>query len=60
VGALVHLATRDTSFAVISHAPIAKIEPFKKRMGWRFPWVSSYNSDFNYDFWIMREQMRCL
>jgi predicted dithiol-disulfide oxidoreductase (DUF899 family) len=46
----VHLVARDTSFAVISRAPIAKIELFKKRMGWEFPWVSSFGGDFNYDF----------
>lgn len=48
--ALVHLAQRDVSFAAVSRAPIAKIESFKKRMGWKFKWVSSYNSDFNYDY----------
>src|SRR5262245_30188286 len=46
-GALVHLNARDTSFAVISRAPIAKIERFKKRMGWTFPWLSSFGGDFN-------------
>src|SRR3981081_601544 len=49
-GALVHLAQRDVSFAAVSRAPLSKIEPFKKRMGWRFTWVSSYGTDFNYDF----------
>jgi predicted dithiol-disulfide oxidoreductase (DUF899 family) len=49
-GALVHLAQRDVSFAAISRAPLSKIEAFKKRMGWRFIWVSSYETDFNYDF----------
>ncbi|HYL76337.1 MAG TPA: thioredoxin family protein [Bryobacteraceae bacterium] len=49
-GALVHLAQRDVSFAAISRAPLAKIEAFKKRMGWRFNWVSSYGTDFNYDY----------
>jgi predicted dithiol-disulfide oxidoreductase (DUF899 family) len=48
--ALVHLAQRDVSFAAVSRAPISKIEPFKKRMGWHFPWVSSYDTDFNYDY----------
>jgi predicted dithiol-disulfide oxidoreductase (DUF899 family) len=47
---LVHLAARDTAFAVISRAPLDKIEGFKKRMGWSFPWLSSFASDFNYDF----------
>ena len=49
-GALVHLAQRDVSFAAVSRAPISKIEAFKKRMGWKFPWVSSYETKFNYDF----------
>ena len=49
-GARVHLAQRDVSFAVVSRAPIDRIEGFRKRMGWRFPWVSSYGSDFNYDY----------
>lgn len=49
-GALVHLAQRDVSFAAVSRAPLSKIEPFKKRMGWRFTWVSSYGTDFNYDY----------
>lgn len=49
-GILVHLAARDTSFAAISRAPLERIEPFRKRMGWRFPWLSSYGSSFNYDF----------
>jgi predicted dithiol-disulfide oxidoreductase (DUF899 family) len=49
-GALVHLAQRDVSFAAVSRAPLSKIEPFKKRMGWKFIWVSSYGTDFNYDY----------
>jgi len=51
-GSLVHLAARDTAFAVISRAPLDKIERFRKRMGWSFPWVSSFGSDFNYDFHV--------
>src|SRR6266481_5749494 len=51
-GALVHLAQRDVSFAAISRAPLPKIEGFKKRMGWRFNWVSSYGNDFNRDFHV--------
>jgi predicted dithiol-disulfide oxidoreductase (DUF899 family) len=51
-GAVVHLAARDTAFAVVSRAPLSKIEAFKKRMGWGFPWVSSYGTDFNYDFHV--------
>src|SRR5258707_5078634 len=41
-GSLLHLAARDTAFAVISRAPLVKIDHFKKRMGWSFPWVSSF------------------
>jgi predicted dithiol-disulfide oxidoreductase (DUF899 family) len=49
-GALAHLAQRDVSFAAVSRATSSKIEGFKKRMGWKFTWVSSYGTDFNYDF----------
>jgi len=45
-----HLGQRDTTFVVVSRAPLKEIEPFKKRMGWRFKWVSSFNTDFNFDF----------
>src|SRR6516225_11092271 len=51
-GALVHLAQRDVSFAAVSRAPLARIEAFKKRMGWQFTWVSSYATDFNYDYHV--------
>jgi len=55
-GALVHLAARDTSFAVISRAPFDKIERFKQRMGWSFPWLSSFGTDFNYDFHVTTDE----
>jgi predicted dithiol-disulfide oxidoreductase (DUF899 family) len=45
-----HLGQRDTALVVVSRAPLKKIEPFKKRMGWRFNWVSSFKTDFNFDF----------
>lgn len=48
----IHLAHRDVTFGVISHAPYAEIEAFKKRMGWRFHWVSSFGTDFNYDYHV--------
>jgi predicted dithiol-disulfide oxidoreductase (DUF899 family) len=48
----IHLAHRDVTLVVISHAPIEEIEAFKTRMGWKFHWVSSYNSDFNYDYHV--------
>ena len=50
--ALVHLAQRDVAFAAVSRAPISKIEAFKKRMGWKFNWVSSHGADFNYDYHV--------
>lgn len=55
-GAPVHLAARNTSFAVISRAPIAKIERFRQRMGWSFPWLSSFGTDFNYDFQVRLDE----
>jgi len=58
-GALPHLAARDVTMVMVSRAPIDKIEAFKKRMGWRFKWVSSNGSDFNADFHVSftKEQM---
>lgn len=49
-GLLAHLNKRDTTYAAVSRAPIAKIEAYKAEKGWRFPWYSSFGSDFNYDF----------
>jgi predicted dithiol-disulfide oxidoreductase (DUF899 family) len=49
---VVHLKHRDVTPVVISRAPLAKLEAFRKRMGWRFKWVSSFGSDFNYDFQV--------
>jgi predicted dithiol-disulfide oxidoreductase (DUF899 family) len=46
----VHLAQRDTAFTLVSRAPMAKLEAYKKRMGWNLRWVSSLNNDFNFDF----------
>jgi predicted dithiol-disulfide oxidoreductase (DUF899 family) len=51
-GAVLHLGARDTAFTMVSRAPLDKIDAFKKRMGWRFPWCSSNGSDFNYDFHV--------
>lgn len=48
----VHLAQRDVTFMAVSRAPLAEIEAYKKRMGWHFPWASSYESDFNSDFGV--------
>jgi len=49
-GNVVHLAHRDVTLIVVSRARLPQIEAFKKRMGWRFKWVSSYGSDFNHDY----------
>jgi predicted dithiol-disulfide oxidoreductase (DUF899 family) len=51
-GAVPHLKARDVALVMVSRAPLAKIQAFKKRMGWRFPWVSSFGSDFNYDYHV--------
>lgn len=51
-GAVVHLAQRDVTLVVASRAPLALIEKFKKRMGWRFKWVSSFGTDFNFDYQV--------
>ncbi len=51
-GAGIHLAQRDVTFVVVSRAPWPQIEAFKKRMGWRFKWVSSFGSAFNRDFHV--------
>ncbi len=51
-GFLEHLHSRDTTIAYVSRAPLAKIEDYKARKGWTFPWYSSFGSDFNYDFHV--------
>jgi len=55
-GARIHLEQRDTTLAVISRATLPEIEAFKKRMGWRFHWVSSFGSDFNPDYQVSATQ----
>jgi predicted dithiol-disulfide oxidoreductase (DUF899 family) len=49
-GMNLHLAHHDVTLIAVSRAPLAEIEPYRKRMGWQFKWVSSYDTDFNYDF----------
>lgn len=51
-GALAHLNNHDVTLVAVSRAPLAKLEGYKQRMGWRFPWVSSYGGDFNFDFHV--------
>jgi predicted dithiol-disulfide oxidoreductase (DUF899 family) len=49
-GFAVHLANHDVTLAAVSRAPLAKLQAYKRRMGWMFPWASSLGSDFNFDF----------
>jgi predicted dithiol-disulfide oxidoreductase (DUF899 family) len=49
-GSVVHLANHDVTLCAVSRAPLAKLQEYKQRMGWTFPWASSLNSDFNFDF----------
>jgi predicted dithiol-disulfide oxidoreductase (DUF899 family) len=51
-GFIEHLNTRDTSYAMVSRAPLAKLERYKEKKGWDLPWYSSFGSDFNYDFGV--------
>ncbi|TJW45851.1 MAG: DUF899 domain-containing protein, partial [Mesorhizobium sp.] len=51
-GAYLHLRHHDVSLAVVSRAPLAELLPYKQRMGWKFHWVSSYASDFNFDMQV--------
>jgi predicted dithiol-disulfide oxidoreductase (DUF899 family) len=55
-GLLKHLHARDTTFVYVSRAPLAKIEAYKASKGWTFPWYSSYNSDFNFDFHVTLDE----
>jgi predicted dithiol-disulfide oxidoreductase (DUF899 family) len=55
VGHLAHLHARDASFALVSRAPIEKIEGYRRRMGWTIPWYSAFRSDFNVDFGLSPE-----
>jgi len=59
-GIVSHLANHDVAFSAVSRAPLAKLQAYKRRMGWTFPWASSFGSDFNADFnvWFSEEQQR--
>jgi predicted dithiol-disulfide oxidoreductase (DUF899 family) len=59
-GSVVHLANHDVMLWAVSRAPLPKLQAYKRRMGWTFPWASSFGSDFNSDFsvWITEEQQR--
>jgi predicted dithiol-disulfide oxidoreductase (DUF899 family) len=49
-GFAVHLANHDVTLSAVSRAPLAKLQAYKRRMGWSFPWASSFEGDFNFDF----------
>ena len=55
-GLLRHLHARDTTLVYVSRAPLEKIEAYKAKKGWTFPWYSSYGSDFNYDFHVTMDE----
>jgi predicted dithiol-disulfide oxidoreductase (DUF899 family) len=59
-GFVVHLANHDVTLSAVSRAPLAKLQAYKRRMGWTFPWASSFGSDFNVDFSVgfSQEQQR--
>ena len=59
-GFVVHLANHDVTLSAVSRAPLAKLQAYKQRMGWTFPWASSHGADFNFDFnvSITEEQQR--
>jgi predicted dithiol-disulfide oxidoreductase (DUF899 family) len=59
-GFVVHLANHDVTLSAVSRAPLSKLQAYKRRMGWTFPWASSFGSDFNFDFnvWFSEEQQR--
>jgi predicted dithiol-disulfide oxidoreductase (DUF899 family) len=57
-GFLEHLHTRDTTYAMVSRAPLAKLEGWKAKQGWDIPWYSSNGSDFNYDFGVTIDASR--
>jgi predicted dithiol-disulfide oxidoreductase (DUF899 family) len=59
-GSVVHLANHDVTLTAVSRAPIEKLLAYRRRLGWTFPWASSYGSDFNADFhvWFSEEQQR--
>ena len=57
-GAVVHLNHRDVTFVAVSRAPLEKLSAYKRRMGWRLPWVSAFGTDFNIDFAVFTEEER--
>src|SRR5471030_1051237 len=59
-GFAVHLANHDVTLSAVSRAPLAKLQAYKRRMGWSFPWASSFEGDFNFDFSVgFTETQQC-
>ena len=57
-GSGVHLANHDVTLTAVSRAPLTKLQAYKQRMGWSFPWASSFDSDFNYDFHVAHTEQQ--
>jgi predicted dithiol-disulfide oxidoreductase (DUF899 family) len=55
-GSVAHLVNHDVAFTAVSRAPLEKLQTYKRRMGWSFPWASSFESDFNHDFHVSHTQ----
>jgi predicted dithiol-disulfide oxidoreductase (DUF899 family) len=55
-GFVIHLANHDVTLCAVSRAPLAKLQAYKRRMGWSFPWASSFESDFNHDFHVFHSE----
>jgi len=55
-GLIAHLGARETTYAIVSRAPLEKLEAYRKERGWEFPWYSSYGTDFNYDFHVTLDE----
>jgi len=57
-GSVVHLANHDVTFSAVSRAPLPKLQAYKRRMGWSFPWASSFDSEFNHDFQVAHTEQQ--
>ena len=55
-GSAIHLANHDVTLCAVSRAPLVRLQAYKRRMGWSFPWASSFGSDFNHDFQAARTE----
>jgi predicted dithiol-disulfide oxidoreductase (DUF899 family) len=57
-GSVVHLANHEVAFSAVSRAPLPKLQAYKRRMGWSFPWASSFDSEFNHDFHVAHTEQQ--